>query len=745
MVIESATTSSSTESHSTYQLNSIVLRARDSLEVHVRAEGDKPVFVIEDELTSRFYRIGEAEYTFLSMLDGKTTFASALARTASLLHRESLTEDRAANFCKWLVETGLASTDQSTTTERLLEHHEKTLSRNQKGRWSLLTQRFPLIYPRKSVEILNELFGWLFTATSGIAWIALVAFACVQIGTHWTQLMRSGRAVIAADNWMWLLTSWIALKILHEAAHAIACRRFGGNVREAGILFILFVPLPYVDVTSAWRIASRWKRITVSSAGMIAEIAVASMAAIVWCQLDDGLVRQNALNLMVSAGITTLVFNANPLMRFDGYYILVDLMNLPNLYTHGLQALKQWGRKWILGQSTHGGNLPDRHRRFILAYGFAAFAWRLVVCVGLVLAADALFYGLGSLLAAFAILSWAVLPILRLLHSVYLSRTTDRSAKVRFSGVVGVAFLSALALWNWIPWYHTSTAPLVVDYYPRIELRTAVAGFVDAVYVQTGDRVAMGETLVLLRNDELEAQIIDHILAVEQSEKRIAGHLDRHEIATLQIETERLQSLQIRLQELREQQANLQVRAPTEGIVLTPGIQDSLGSYVTPGTRVVELGDAATLQLVASVDQMQADVFRESSLNGVSVHIRGTGANWHPSLVSTISPQASRELIHPALAASFGGPLSVRPIESEDRQEETTHPQLPQSHFELVKPHFVMRAELPSQLHAVVSAGQTGKVCVTGSEGSIGNHLSGLLWNWWNARRHAVEKQLYAR
>ncbi|MEZ6055630.1 MAG: hypothetical protein R3C01_02895 [Planctomycetaceae bacterium] len=477
------------ETHSTHQLAGIVLQVRDDIDILVREYGGQPTYLIEDELTSNYYRIGAAEYTFLSMLDGRNTFATALGRTAALMHRDALTEDRAATFCTWLVQNGLASTEQSRTVERLEEHSEQGQKTRNRGRWGLMSQRFPLLHPRESVDLLTRMFGWCFGPPMILLWVLLVAIGISTIALHWDRFRQSTDTIIARDNWMWLIGVWLGLKVVHELAHGIACRKFGGAVREVGAMFIVFVPLPYVDVSSAWRFASKWHRIVTSSAGMMAELAIAAIAAIVWSRSGPGLMSQNALNIVMSAGITTLLFNANPLMRFDGYFILTDLLELPNLYTHGHSALLQLGRRWGLGLKAKQQDYPEGRKRAILVYGIATFCWKIMISVGIVLAADMLFYGLGTLLAVAAVGAWLLLPLVRLLKFVAIGSKLEQPSRVRFVFLVATLMLVVLLLEWAVPWYSSATAPLVVDYYPQTEIRTPVSGFVEVVDVAPGQRV----------------------------------------------------------------------------------------------------------------------------------------------------------------------------------------------------------------------------------------------------------------
>lgn len=730
------------ELHSTYQLAGIVLRVRDDLDIQVRHYGGEPTYIVQDGLTSRFYRIGSAEYTFLSLLDGSTTFAAALGKTAALMKEDALTEQRAASFCKWLVQNNLASTQHSRLVQRLVKKDDESKEQEVHGKFSVLSQRLALFHPKTLVDAGNRALGWLFSAPVFALWIALIAVGLTTAVVQWDNLTANASSVISRNNWIWLFATWLVLKVVHESAHAIACRRFGGNVREAGIMFIVFLPLPYVDVTSAWRFASKWQRIITSSAGMMAELAIASVALIVWSRTEPGLLNQNALNVVFSAGLVTLLFNANPLMRFDGYYILIDWLELPNLYTHGHQAIRQIGRRWGLGLSASRYDYPEGRRWTILAYGAASFVWRIVICVGLVLAADAMFFGLGTILALIAMVTWALLPVIGILKFVATGNELEKPSRIRFAGLVlgGAGLMLAIAFF--VPWYGSASAPLVVDYYPQADVRSGVTGFVDKVLVKSGQQVKEGQLLFVLRSDELNTQLAEIQLDIEVSRQRAVGYLNDEQVAAYQVECETITALQKRLGELNHQKRASTVRAPVDGIVLSSDLDKLAGAYITLGQPLVAIGGLADKKLLALVDQSQSDVFRSRVGQDVKVHVDGVGTSWHVSELTEVAMKATRQVPHPALTATCGGPLDVRAQQLDRGPETARHEEL---NFELVAPHFLARASVPKDMGMQLFAGQSGTLTFFTNDGSIANHLGRLAGNWWNKRQQAIQKQLHLR
>ena len=439
----------------TRELASIVLTLRRDLTVTVRPSRDAAVTVIEDETAGRFFRIGPAEATFVSLLDGRRPFADVFAQAAAISGEDALTEQQAAGLCRWLVESGLAWTEASRAVDRLSRSERLADRRRQAGRWNILFWKTPLGCPDRLFAGLAAVFGWLLAGPMLAVGAGLVAFAAVLAATSHRHTL--GGHAFGTDDAIWIGAIWLGLRLVHEAAHGIAARRLGCPVREYGLTWILFVPLPYVDVTSAWRLDRRRDRMLISAAGMMAELLVAAAAAIVWAVTPPSPLHEHAGHLMLAGSVVTLLFNANPLMRFDGYHLITDALDLPNLAGHGQQMLRSLGRRWGLGLGDRLPRWPDGRHRLVFVYAVAALGWRIVLCVSLALAAEMMWRGAGVVVAAAAILLWWVVPAGRLLRLVAVGSETEQPSRLRFAGVA-LAAASLVAIVAALPWSPSRSA-----------------------------------------------------------------------------------------------------------------------------------------------------------------------------------------------------------------------------------------------------------------------------------------------
>jgi putative peptide zinc metalloprotease protein len=235
-------------------------------------------------------------------------------------------------------------------------------------------------------------------------WTALV---------HWDALRTASTVFVDPAQWVGVLVAWIALKLLHETFHGLASKKYGAPVTEAGVMFCVLAPVAYIDVTSTWRLSSRRERIIVAAAGMYAELFVAALAIVAWANTGEGLLHRMCLVIAATASIGTLLVNLNPLMRFDGYYILSDLLDIPNLSTLGRQYVAFKLRRWLLGLDGPPPAMPVPHSRTIKLYALGSLAWRVMLYTSLALVAVRLLSWGGVLIVASFAGAWLVLPALR--------------------------------------------------------------------------------------------------------------------------------------------------------------------------------------------------------------------------------------------------------------------------------------------------------------------------------------------
>ena len=677
--------------------------------------------MVEDPMTSRFFRLGLQEYTFISFLDGHTPIHEALGRLSSIMPNHRLTEQDAAGVCRWLVEMDLAHTAESGKAARLAQTADAVEKRHRATRCNPLVFKLPICRPDRSFASIVPWFGWIHTPWFFVGWLLLVGWGAFELFSHSERLAASSRGIFAPGNWLWIAAAWIVLKIAHETAHGVACKYYGGAVREMGILFILFAPLAYVDVTSSWRFRSNWQRIHVAAAGMIVELLVAAVAAVLWSKTEPGWLNHLCFNVVLMASVMTLLFNANPLMKFDGYYILSDLLCIPNLYVNGQQYLRYVARRYFLGMHAALPPWPRRQMSIIRWYGIASFAWRIVVCASLTIAAAALFQGAGIVLAALAIVLWLGLPAIALAKFLLLGKPGESPKLTRFLLTVGSTSGLVTAVLIWVPWPGATDAPVVVEYAPFTVVRAGTAGFVRQVCVRNGRPVTAGQVIAVLQNRELENRLDDLELTLRQSDVRCRQLELQGELAACQAEMEKRDALAARLTEKTLEVRRLVIRAPRDGEILRRNLDALPGTYVDAGDEIVSIGDEGAKELQLAIAQDDVDVF--AGRIGKPLRVALPGQRPMLTTLEKVIPRADLQPVHPALAATNGGPLPVQNASPSagDSGDGTC---------ELLTPGFTGIAPLTETASLQLRAGQKGWVFCRPYRESIGAHVYGSLSRW---------------
>lgn len=696
----------------------------------------KEWYQIEARHSGRYFRIGVTEYAFMSLLDGDTTIGEAVSLTARRFGPDAFSEDQATSIVVWLLENDLAELTESTATGKpnhntATGRRKTTLVERLNPFWLKLPFGNPDTFISRLLPLASWLHSWAAIIVSCVIWIA----ATIAIVSNWSRFESSWSTVLHRSNWIWLGTSWLFLKIVHELSHAVACRRHGGEVRDSGIIFILLAPVAYVDVTSSLSFPSRWQRIQTAAAGIYVELTIASLAAIAWTVTDSPLLSHHLVNLIWSASVTTIVFNANPLMKFDGYYILSDLLDRPNLYTDSTLHLQRIANRIFFGTKTGSVRSSGQDAMLTATYGAAAFFWRMLICVGLLISASVMFHGAGIVLAAAGVLLWFGQPILQLIRKLCLLTRLDPGKSLRAT-VLGTAAVAALGAFLFLtPWPAGATAPGILDHQDLAVVRAGTPGFVRRIHVADGEQVGEGQLLIELENEELTNEVADIKVAIEQSDIRRSQFIRNQETASVQVEAENYAALQKRLTEKLQQAEALIVRAPVAGRVMSRTLVRAEGTYAQPGTELVAIGDDSRKELRVSISQDDARWLQSASNHScetTTVNVRLRSVGMAQGTVRRVLPGATRTPLHESLTAPAGGPLTVKANSNSDSKFE----------FILTEPRVTAIIDLPPEIAASIPAGSFGHVWLkTDTAPTIAEATTRIATRWIEAQLDAARTE----
>ncbi|WP_156345379.1 hypothetical protein [Verrucomicrobium spinosum] len=376
----------------------------------------------------------------------------------------------------------------------------------------------------------------------------------------------------------------MGLKLVHELWHGIATQKYGGVVPEWGVQIIAWIsPMTYVDASSSWRFPNRWHRIKVAAAGMYVELLLAVAALHLWTVTEPGLLREICFNVLISASMITLLFNANPLMRFDGYYIFSDLLDLRNLGQRGQQAFTWLNRRLFLG-AKHASLPPVVRKRFFtyLTYGVASWCWRILVTIGLMALAAHLFHGMGLL----PLLIAGVLGVAGFLHSaVSFFKPSEKAGHIPWGTAwwrIGLGLLVVVAALLFIQINPSAAGLAVVEYPGKAVVRAEVPGFMARQYVKDGQRVEKGQQLIDLANEPevVQLEMYHAQLGLSETKARMLYLTGRFE--EWQTEQQKTAGLKEKVAVQQKRVRAMEVRSPISGRVHAPGLPQQRAHSLTP-------------------------------------------------------------------------------------------------------------------------------------------------------------------
>lgn len=650
-----------TPDHSVRDLSVSRPRLRRDLRFTFQDLRGRPSYILEDLTHRRYFQIGLAEYQFLRGMDGRRTASELLARNAREIGERALSEPEASVILRWLVEQKLLETDSADQSDR---RNRSAAGRPAPQKQSILQQllflKFPVGNPDRVLGVWLSGLRWATGPVFLAVWIAFVMVAAYSLARNWQPFVQATTSAVLPRNWFYLGLTYVTLKLVHEVWHGIFAKRHGAVVPEWGVQLLLFVtPMTYVDASGSWRFASRWHRIQVAAAGMYIELFLAAVATLVWVNTGPGIANTVAYNTIFAASTITVLFNANPLMRFDGYYILSDLLRIPNLAAKGQQFVQWLGRKLFFGIRDQPPPAFLAQPFAIGTYGILAFVWRWVVWIGIMTAVALLFKGAGIILAAFSVagllLTGAVKTVSFLLTGGGGPRPHLGRALLRLA-LVGASLLAA----GWfIRISPAPKAPAVMEFAGKAILRVRCPGFVEEVHCTNGQIVEAGQVLAVLLNPGKSAELGQLKLDIQHSELRRRQYFEEERLSAYQAESEHLRSLREKLAATEELTDSMTFRSPMTGRVFGAELPSLKGRYLHPGTALLTVIPDSAPTILLSVAQKHRAILDAHRGQPVVLRLRGQTGTWK-AVLERPEASATTAVPHLALLSTGGGPLPVR-------------------------------------------------------------------------------------
>lgn len=606
------------------------------------------------------------------MLDGERTVDEIWTATYERHGDDAPTQDEIISLLTQLHAADVLLSGVPPDLAELKERTDKRDRQERVSRWrSPLSVKIPLFDPERWLNRWRSLADLCFSRAGALVWLLIVGFAAVQGAVNWSALTDGVTdKILSLENLFLIACIFPFAKAFHELGHALAIKRWGGEVHEVGIMFLVLVPIPYVDASQSSAFRGKYQRVIVGAAGMLFELLLAALAMFVWLVAEPGTVRALAYNTLLIAGVSTLFFNGNPLLRFDGYYILMDWLEIPNLASRSNQYVGYLIQRYLFRlEDLTSPAVAKGEEGWLVFFAIASFLYRMFIMVVILVMIASQFFVVGVLLAIWAGFSTIALPLFRKLKYLFF----DQSLAGHRAGAVGAtaSLLAVIAgILALVPFPHHTMAQGVVWTPEESWVRAGASGFVASVAAVPGDMVERGQILIRCEDATLAARVAMLQAEVSEVETRYiaAAALDRVAAATIQ---EELQFAKERLADARYQESELAIKSTTNGVfVLDMPAQDLPGHYFQRGMPVAYVvnDNATTIRVV--VPQKDVDLVRHD-LAGVQARLADRPAVVHRAVVKRELPGATDKLPSLALGIAGGGSIAMDPAADGQRAFQT--------------------------------------------------------------------------
>lgn len=652
--------------------------------------------VLENPFSNQYFRLRPAAYEFVARLRPDCTVEEVWQQCLDRFPDEAPSQEAVIQLLSQLYFANLLQYDLAADSAQLFQRYKQRKQRETGFRFlNIMFMRFPLLDPDRFLVRVLPVLGKLISPAGAFLWLVVVGLAVKLVVDNFDALRVEGQGVLAPGNLVLLYLGMVVIKTLHEFGHALFCRKFGGEVHVMGLMLMIFTPMPYVDATSSWGFRERRKRVLVGAAGMIVELFVAALAAFVWVRTGPGTLHSLAYNMMFVASVSTLVFNINPLLRFDGYYILSDLLEIPNLNQRAMGQLRHLAESKLFGvKPSEGPATTRREASWLVTYGITSGIYRVIVFSGVLLAVADRFLIIGIVMAIVCAISWVTVPLVRFVKYLASNARLER-VRLRAIGVTTGFAVVLLILLAVVPFPNSFRAPGVVKAAERTQLANQTAGSIGAIMVPPGAQVKRGQPLLKLRNPELEQQLVAARARLEEVNARLLKAM-KDESADVKPLSQLRESANAQLEKLSRDQQNLVVVARHDGAWVAPGIEDYIGRWMPRGSDLGLLVNPASFEFAATVMQEDVDAVLAQKTRRADVRLYGDVATKLSVQDWRVSPGGQRVLPSAALGWRGGGEV---PVAGEENQANRA-----------AEPFFEVVGKLGATSDVALLDGRTGKI-----------------------------------
>lgn len=622
------------------------------------ATDGSPSWTLHDPSCNRFYRLGWREFELLSRWDaGSIPALTQRVEAETTLRVEPEDVD---DLVRFLFSYDLLRATSAQATAGLLAKAER--ARGSWGRWLLhnyLFIRIPLLRPDRFLDVSYPWLRWIFSPLVAALFVTIGLIGLVRVNRQWDVFLGTFVDLFSVHGAIGFAVTLGCLKVVHELGHAYTAKRFGCRVPTMGVALLVMVPVLYTDVNEAWKLQARRQRLAIGIAGVTAELACAALALFAWGALPNGPARSVAFLVATSTWLTTVLLNASPFMRYDGYYVLSDWLEIPNLHNRAFALAQWWLREVLLGL---GDPVPEdfspHRRRLLVLFAFLTWAYRFLLFLGIaVIVYHFAVKILGIAMMIVEVGYFVAMPVVREALTWWRRRADICwSVRTTLTAAAGIG----LGLLMLVPWRGAVEAPALLKSAQHVDIFAPEFGArIGKVAVREGDSVVTGKLLVQLTSPDLDYKLSRAKTEIEILEWQLGARgANAETLARSQVTEREYETARAEYRALQVMASRLDLTAPVAGKVVD--VADALvpGTWLAAKSRLMSVVDPAATTVEAYVDEADLDRIkvgdRASFIADADTRIE------FPLELTEIARASTRLLPEQALASTMGGPIAVR-------------------------------------------------------------------------------------
>lgn len=616
--------------------------------------------VLRDAMGSDWFRVSTEAYRFISRLSLERTIDAVWQETLLVEPELALSQEEVVQLLGQLNLSNLLQYDRNTAAASLFERYTRRRHKERLSLWlGFLSIRIPVFDPDQWLEHARPLIDCLLSRTGITLYLLLLMSGILALIHRADDLFQQSAGILAPGNLILLYVGFIIAKLVHELGHAAVCKYYGGEVHTLGLMLLMFAPMPYVDASSSWGFRHRMQRVLVGFAGVLSELSVAAVAALIWANTAPGTLNALAYNVIFAASVSTALFNLNPLLRFDGYHILVDLLDTPNLYQRSREQIRYLIERFLFQLPATQPAAHNRAEVIILpVYGILSLLYWVVLMFTIIFFIAQQYLDLGIALAWVMGFTVLVMPLFKLLRYLLTNPKlgVQRTRALVISTLLGLTGVGIVAI---LPAPDRVRLEGVVEAPRYRQLYTEAAGRIVERVATPGNRVEAGQPVLRLENPDLllEIEAIKAQLAQLRAQELRAVTLAVADVSPLQ---QQRVAIEQNLAQLQLQRDALTVTAPISGTWSTPEAEATLGRWVNRGGLLGSLVEAGDWRFVAVLPQVGTHLF-EDHIQRAEIRLAGQEGDNIVARNIRVVPHENGILPSRALGMAGGGEIAVDP------------------------------------------------------------------------------------